>query len=213
MGRLLPSPFQPQIRKGVAIVGVCLIRLEEVRPAFLPRYAGIASENAAHRIAVEWPGSAGVYIPRRDTDSRFNHWVGGRWFPGEQHRARFRVQDDGHRVQFGMESADGDVRIRVLTCEANTLPAGSVFESLDDASEFFRQGSIGYSARTDGGPPDGIRLRIDSWRMIPLRVYSADSSFFAGSLASAGLEYDSAFLMRDIEHEWESVPAVAECCD
>ena len=80
--RLLPSVFRPQLVNGYAIAGICLIRLKNVRPRFLPVPFGIGSENAAHRIAVEWDADGeirqGVYIPRRDTSSAFNVWVGVR---------------------------------------------------------------------------------------------------------------------------------------
>jgi len=109
--RLLPSPFRPKIHRGYAFVGVCLIRLEQVRPAGWPSLLGISSENAAHRIAVEWTDEGGVsregvFIPRRDTGSLLNRWAGGRLFPGEHHPARFTVADDGRRIVFQMKSLD-----------------------------------------------------------------------------------------------------------
>lgn len=51
---LVPSPFRPQLVAGSAVAGICLIRLRELRPWFLPAALGLHSENAAHRIAVEW---------------------------------------------------------------------------------------------------------------------------------------------------------------
>src|SRR5437899_2482413 len=51
---LLPAPFRPKLVRGYGLVGICLIRLKRVRPTFLPSWLGIASENAAHRAAVEW---------------------------------------------------------------------------------------------------------------------------------------------------------------
>src|SRR4051812_7364954 len=54
LARLLPAPFRPKVVHGVGMVGICLIRLKKVRPTFLPGWLGIASENAAHRTAVEW---------------------------------------------------------------------------------------------------------------------------------------------------------------
>jgi len=79
---ILPSNFQPKLISGYAIVGICLIRLEQVRPKGLPALIGISSENSAHRIAVEWKDSAGehregVFVPRRDTDSLLNSFAGG----------------------------------------------------------------------------------------------------------------------------------------
>ena len=93
---LLPAPFRPKLVAGFAVAGICLIRLEQMRPEFLPSFVGVASENAAHRIAVEWTdadGSVreGVYIPRRDTSSRLNTLVGGRLFPCMHHHADFRT--------------------------------------------------------------------------------------------------------------------------
>ena len=70
--RLVPAPFEVVRVGGFAVVGVCLIRLENLRPKGLPPHFGISSENMAHRVAVRYPtrsGSAsrteeGVYIWR-----------------------------------------------------------------------------------------------------------------------------------------------------
>src|SRR5215212_6301142 len=96
--RILPHPFRPKLHRGYALVGICLIRLEGIRPAGFPAAIGLSSENAAHRIAVEWTDEAGVeregvFIPRRDTGSMITRLAGGRLFPGEQHRARFSIVD------------------------------------------------------------------------------------------------------------------------
>ena len=50
----LPDRFEPKLHNGSAIAGICLIRLEEIRPKHLPAMFGISSENAAHRLAVTW---------------------------------------------------------------------------------------------------------------------------------------------------------------
>jgi hypothetical protein len=63
------------------MAGICLIRLEQMRPRFAPPVVGLTSENAAHRIAVEWDEHGtrreGVYIPRRDTSSRLSVLASG----------------------------------------------------------------------------------------------------------------------------------------
>lgn len=70
---LLPAPFRPQLQRGYGVAGICLIRLRGVRPKFLPSWLGISSENAAHRVAVEWDGDGrrGCRLFRRQS-------VGGR---------------------------------------------------------------------------------------------------------------------------------------
>src|SRR5689334_22073900 len=88
---LLPAPFRPKLARGMAVVGLCLIRLEASRPRGVHSAIGSSSENAAHRIAVGWEEGGvtreAVYTPRRDTGSRANVLAGGRVFPGVHNHA------------------------------------------------------------------------------------------------------------------------------
>jgi len=192
----------------VGIGGICLVRLKQVRPRHLPAFLGISSENAAHRIAVEWEQDGrtqtGVYIPRRDTSSRLNTLLGGRVFPGVHHHARFETQEQKGRYSVSMLSDDGDAHIAVEGHRCDDLPETSVFRSLRDASNFFECGSLGYSASSGGGRYDGLELRTLNWNVEPLSVDRVESSFFGdhGVLPAGSAEFDCALLMRGIEHEW-----------
>lgn len=214
--RLLPGPFRPALAGGFAMAGICLIRLEQVRPVGLPAGMGIASENAAHRIAVRWADGSGqpregVYIVRRDSDSLVNRLAGGSLFPGEHHRAAFRVREEGEGIDLSMRSADGDVRVEVRVRRAPALPAGSVFASVAEASAFFERGACGYSATRRGDRLDGLELHTDVWQVLPLEtehVYSsdfADTSLFPGG----SVAFDSALLMENVAHEWRPLPPLA----
>ena len=86
--RFLPQPFRPKLHNGHSLVGICLIRLEQIRPVGFPGALGLSSENSAHRVAVVWTDEAGiqregVFIPRRDTGSFLNRVAGGRVFPAQ----------------------------------------------------------------------------------------------------------------------------------
>jgi len=102
VARLLPRPFRPQLVSGLAVGGVCFIRLGGLRAGHLPRVPRLVSENAAHRFAVEWDDAngtqAGVYVPRRDTNSRITAAAGGKVFPGSYRLARFEVDEPGGQV-------------------------------------------------------------------------------------------------------------------
>jgi hypothetical protein len=207
--RILPQPFQPKLHRGHSLVGICLIRLEQIRPAGLPRALGLSSENAAHRIAVEWIDAAGVqregvFIPRRDTGSVLNRIAGGRIFPGEHHRAQFFVTDVGGRIDFAMRSLDGAVSVKVVGAESDSLPANSCFKSLREASAFFEGGSLGYSLTRDKDRLDGLLLRTLDWRLRALTVTDVHSSFFSDKqqFPDGSIEFDHALIMRDIIHEW-----------
>ncbi len=207
--RLLPTPFRPKLHAGHAIVGVCLIRLEQIRPAGLPAFLGIASENAAHRIAVVWedeagPAQEGVFIPRRDTGSRLNHLAGGRVFPGEHHFANFAVTDHEGTIDFAMRSEDGRVAVGLRGRESAAWPATSCFASLTESSRFFEAGSLGYSVTRDPSRLDGLRLAAQHWQVHPLAVEQIESSYFADAalFPPGSIEFDHALIMRDIPHEW-----------
>jgi Uncharacterized conserved protein (COG2071) len=207
--RFLPSPFRPKLQRGHSIVGVCLIRLEEIRPVGLPGFIGISSENAAHRIAVQWTDGdsverEGVFIPRRDTGSWLNRLAGGRVFPGEHHSAQFAVTDDGRHIDFEMHSSDGRVNVRVAGTETDEWPADSCFESLAEASAFFEGGSLGYSVTGNNERFDGLRLHTPDWHVRALAISSVHSSYFAdpGRFPGGSIEFDHALVMRNVLHEW-----------
>jgi hypothetical protein len=208
LSRVLPAPFRPKLIHGAGMAGVCLIRLKGIRPRFLPSFLGISSENAAHRIAVEWDqdGSTreGVFIPRRDTSSRLNVLAGGRLFPGEHHHAAFQVQEHEDRYRIELNSDDRRTHLLVEGHFAPELSPTSVFGSLQEASAFFEGGSLGYSVTAQPGQYDGLELRSFHWQVRPLTVERVESSFFEDrALFPAGsVKFDCALLMRGIDHEW-----------
>jgi len=211
----LPGPFTPKLYAGFAIAGICLIRLEQIRPMFLPRFLGISSENAAHRVAVRWDDATGpregVYIPRRDTGSWLNHLAGGRLFPGEHHLAHFNVQAAGDAIDLEMESHDGAIALRLHATPATSLPESSGFATREDASAFFEGGSLGYSVTRDAHLFDGITLRTEQWSLEPLNVTDVYLSYFSDEtkFPRGSVQFDCALLMRDLAHEWHPAPELS----
>jgi len=214
--RLLPPPFRPKLVGGYAIAGICLIRLKHIRPASFPLAVGIGSENAAHRFAVEWDRDGrvreGVFIPRRDSNSQLNRFLGGRLVPGKHHHARFDVEETDQRLRVAFKSDDGQAAVEVVARRADNLSAGSVFASLDEASRFFQAGSLGYSMTSDPSRFDGIELQCKNWCMHPLAVEMVASSYFEDvtKFPAGSATFDDALLMRGIEHQWLSRDSF--CC-
>ena len=210
MSRHLPRPFRPKLHDNSAIAGICLIRLEDIRPRRFPLALGLSSENAAHRIAVVWEDKTGshkgVYIPRRDTGSLVNHLAGGCLFPGEHQRARFHVTEDEQRIALHMRSADGQAELGVVGRTAARLPASSRFASVSDASAFFESGSVGYSVTSSGKRLDGVVLKTESWRVEPLAVERAYSTYFGDRerFPAGSICFDCGLVMRNVPHEWET---------
>ena len=217
LAALLPAPFRPQLVGGYGLAGICLIRLRGVRPLWCPSPFGIGSENAAHRVAVEWnvhgETKTGVYIPRRDTSSRLNAYAGGWLFPGEHRRAQFEVAETEQSFRVVMRSCDGATNVSVQGQVTDCLPAGSVFASVREASQFFAGGALGYSPNVRQQCFDGLELHTSDWRVQPLRVEQVCSDFFENQelFPVGSVALDNALLMRDIDHQWRSRQALPMC--
>ena len=189
-----------------------MIRFRELRPRKLPAWLGLGSENAAHRIAVEWDQDdgtkEGVFIPRRDTDSLINHLTGGTLFPGEHNAADFTVTERENEINFAMQSKDGTVEVNLKGQVSEQFPNDSVFSSLGEASAFFEKGSLGYSVTKGGKELDGISLQIENWKVEALNLDSVESNFYENEaiFPKNSIKFDHALIMRNIAHEWHSAP-------
>ncbi|MGJ8678376.1 MAG: DUF2071 domain-containing protein [Akkermansiaceae bacterium] len=213
--KLLPDNFRPKLVDGYAVAGICLIRLEEIRPKALPRIVGISSENTAHRFAVQWDGESGaregVFVPRRDTDSRLNAMAGGRIFPGVHHLSKFTVNDRDGRISLRVDAGDTESPlVDIEISETNDFPTDSIFSTLQESSQFFESGCVGYSSCPNSSRLDGLLLEVTDWRVSPLVVNCVRSAYFddRSLFPQDSIEFDHALLMRDIPHEWHSEPAM-----
>jgi len=210
--RVLPSPFKPKLYAGHGVGGVCMIRFKQLRPRLVPAWLGLTSENAAHRIAVQWDQDGeqreGVFIPRRDTNSWFNKTLGGRVFPGIFQRSRFEPQESDSSVTLRIVRADGSTEIGFVGHVADQLSPTCIFPSLAAAAGFFSLGATGYSATNIPGHYHGMELHSLNWSVVPLAIDEAQSRFFddRDRFPEGSVTLDCALLMRGIEHEWRSRP-------
>jgi hypothetical protein len=206
--KIIPEPFRPKVYMGKAIVGICLIRLKNIKIKGLPDFMGISSENGAHRIAVESDEDGdtkeGVYIPRRDSSLRLNTILGGRLFPGKHFLARFNVKEGGGKYHIDFTSSD-NTSISIDAEETREFDPNSVFGTLENVSAFFEKGAIGYSP--NGENYEGLKLQTYKWQVHPLKVQNVHSSFYENEsvFPKGSVKFDNALLMTDVEHEWKSM--------
>ena len=212
---LLPEPLRPQLVDGWAVAGICLIRLGQLRPRGFPRRLGLSSENAAHRIAVEWDGGGGVrtgvFIPRRDSNSIATVMLGGRVFPGAHHFARFTTGEANGTLSVAFASRDESARAAVMVEPVADLPESALFSSTESASRFFERGSSGYSTARRPDQLDGLMLTTKKWHVEAARVVSARSSFFEDErlFPRGSATLDCALLMREVPVEWHTLASLS----
>ena len=209
---VLPKQFKPKMYQGYGIGGVCMIRFKGLRPRNIPSWLGINSENAAHRIAVEWNEDGimkeGVFIPRRDTGSSFNKAFGGRAFPGIFQKSRFISEDKENYLGLKIIRNDGAVQIDFAGIISSAFSSYSVFPSIQEAANFFSLGATGYSVTRSPDHFHGMELRCLNWDIEPVEIERALSSYYddRSVFPEGSISLDSALVMRNIAHEWHSRP-------
>ena len=214
---LVPPPFRPQLVNGYAVGGVCFIRMSALRPARLRLQAGLTTQNVAHRFAVEWDDEhgthTGVYIPRRDTDSRLTAALGASIFPGAYHLASFIVAESAGTIRIAVRSRDRAVTLAVTAVPAAAL-GSSLFACVDEAAGFFRDGTLGFSPSAADTGLDAVRLHAASWAARPMTISAMNSSLFdnAATFPEGTCALDSAMLMTNIPARWSAEPAHALSC-
>jgi hypothetical protein len=214
--RLVPKPLEIVTLNDAAIVGVCLIRLERLRPKGLPEIAGLCSENMAHRVAVRYPTAEGmrdaVYIWRRETDLTLATFLGGRLFPGVHQCAKFYVAQDAGSLEMEVRTRRREADVWFAARLGRAWEPTASFARLEDAAEFFRSGDCGFSCALRGRRLEGMRLRTLRWEMEPLRVEEVHATFFADErrFPRASAQFDCGLLMRGLPHEWHALDEVPE---
>jgi hypothetical protein len=116
----------------------------------------------------------------------------------------------GRQLRIAVRSADGAADVDVAGQVASELPVSSVFRSLEEASSFFRSGSTGYSNARRRDCYEGVELLTDRWSVEPFAAEVATTSFLGDPtiFPPGSVEFDCALLMRDVECQFEALPAL-----
>jgi hypothetical protein len=122
------------------------------------------------------------------------------------------VRESERHYEVAFTSVDGTAHVAVAAELTSVLSPGSVFTSLEEASEFFEQAPLGYSATGRTGHFEGVELHCGRWSVRPLLVEHVASSFFEDrSLFPRGtVELDSALVMREISATWRARPELKD---
>ncbi len=146
---LVPAPLEVISQRGLAVVGVCFIRLEKLRPKGFPGSVGVSSENMAHRIAIRFPDQGemkeGVFIWRRDTDQRLMSLLGGRLFPGVHHAADFKVSQTPEDLRMHVTTKNGEADVQLQARFGADWESSRLFPKFEEAVQFFKKGDCGFS--------------------------------------------------------------------
>jgi uncharacterized protein YqjF (DUF2071 family) len=213
MQKNLPDEFKPKIINGYAVGGICQVSLSEMRPKGLPNILGAKSHNVAHRIAAITSKGEGVFVTRRDTNSVINTISSGRLFPGVYKKADFQVESNDQSYSVRIEQ-EGNCLMNIKAKVSEDIEPTSIFNSVNEISDFFLTGNIGWSQKENDKGFDSIELSTVEWSMKPLRVSEQFSAYFMdeSKFPKGSVEFDSAMVMQGLEHSWISREELCQIC-
>jgi hypothetical protein len=114
------------------------------------------------------------------------------------------VQEVNRNYHVDFTSSD-NTSISIDAKESSNFPVNSIFETLENVSDFFEKGAVGYSP--NGNKYEGLKLQAYSWQVRPLDVQNVHSSFYENEevFPAGSVQFDNALLMTRVEHEWKSM--------
>jgi hypothetical protein len=197
---LLPAPFSPVERGGLAFFNVVLCRIESMRPRGVPAALGISYWHVAYRLYARGAGVEGLYFLRSDCDNRLIAAAGARLTDFGFHAARVTVSEEGGRASLEVSSEGGAARVVIDRASPPELPPGSAFGSLDEAAAFLKYKPCGLSLERPG-LLNVVRIRRDeaAWRARLVRVLEARLAFFDGKKIAPEICYE----VEPIEYRWQ----------
>jgi hypothetical protein len=116
------------------------------------------------------------------------------------------VKEGSGNYHIDFTSSD-DTSISIDAKETSQFDQNSIFESLENVSDFFERGAVGYSPNND--KYEGLKLQAYNWQVRPLEVLNVHSSFYENEtiFPKGSVQFDNALLMTRVEHEWKSLKA------
>jgi Uncharacterized conserved protein (COG2071) len=185
-------------------VAVALVQTRNLRPAFLPSFAGLDFFLAGYRIFTRYDAGGrtlrGLQILRSRTDSRIMTFFGNLLTHYNYSRARVEVKRDGARVEVAIGD-ELDV-VADLVSEA-ALPPGSPFADWKTARRY--AGPLPFTFDHERETNSIVRIEgvRQEWKPRPVNVELRHISFFAQpAFADATPVLASAFYFENIPYLW-----------
>lgn len=211
---LVPRPLELVTRDGWAFWNIVACRVEGMRPAGLPRWAGIAYHHVAYRLYVRARTESGetlegLHFVRSDADRVLPAWLGNRLTDFRFHRSAIRLES-GDRSHVGaplrvtVRTTDGLADVHLIAAEAGNVSwsPDSCFASPDEAGRFLKYRPLGISADASGRRLKLAEVERDeaAWREIPIEARETRWGFFDRLGVEARLE--RATRVAPIDYVW-----------
>ncbi len=173
----LPPGVRPRTRAGYGILALCYTRLGASR--WIPHRLAIPSDHVDYRVIVDFEGrrgvTAGAWVLRRETSSRFEARWGSRLQRGPYSRATFDVE--AHELGIELRATGSDGAELCLRAEADPSWSGSIFGSLPDLEVFLAAAPEVRPTDLFAPEADDLELGTGACTLQAMRVLDVRSPF------------------------------------
>jgi len=184
---LLPPGLVLDTYREFGFLAIAMVQTEALRPACLPAWLGRDFFLSGYRVFARYRTATGhtlrgLRILRSDTDSRLMQVMGNVLTHYNYQKATVSIREQSAHLDISVRTIGGVANLRVVVDLARRpalLPAGSPFESMEDARRF--AGPLPFTF--DYEPQTHSMIVIEGvrheWKPEPVAVNVLDNSFFA----------------------------------
>lgn len=211
LARVLPAPLEPDVYAGQAFLSVVVADMERMRPAFVPRALGMTYRQVVYRAVVRCGGERGVHFLRSDADNRLMVELGNLLSFFRFHQARITTAKGAGLRHFDLvanRDQHADIHATFdLGNAGHTVPAGSVFRSLEAAQTFLVELYAAFRPEPDAVTVNTVRIERSAWRITMVDAPRARFDFMDGSAAfpAGSTRLDSAIYVEDLDYYWHTL--------
>ena len=208
--KLLPAPFEPRLVDGYGLVGILLFRMRDLACETQRGLPSPPSEHVLYRVAVSWEQGMrrfhGMYVLRHEVNTRLPLPQRRRGlFPMAGSPIRWHRLPWKESFEWTLRSRRG-LRLQVGASLGRRWPAGSVFESMDEASHFFSQERAAVAPRFQKAIFANTHFLPLSWSAKPLYVHQLETDFsqMENLFPRDRMFFDSGMIWQQMPCRWQA---------
>jgi hypothetical protein len=206
---LLPEGLVLDTWRGQGFLAIALVQTEQMRPSFLPAAMGRKFFLNGYRIfarLISSPSLRGLRILRSDTDRRLMVSAGNLLTHYNYSLCKAELGVGGGEIRWTVRTPRGDADLDVIARRLGhnaALPAGSPFQSMEEARRFAGPLPYTFDSEKEAGSIIAIRAVRQQWNPMPVEVEVLRCTFLERQpFLSARPVLANAFYVHDVDYKW-----------
>jgi uncharacterized protein YqjF (DUF2071 family) len=205
--RSIPHALEVDLHRGRGFVSVVCADMVRMRPAPLPRLAGITYDQVVYRVPVRYRGVPGLFFLGSDAANVPMVAAGAAFSMFKVRRSPTRITDAGDRVTIdvfgGRRHVDLHAYLKVEP-RSDGLPSGSVFPNIGTATAFLIDRFEAFIPDPVDDRMHRVRVARGTWDVIVPSLTDIRSDILDGSPAfpAGSAALDHVVVARNIPYRW-----------